>query len=79
MKKLLTVLVLALIIFIIWNVSKVDKIYGNDEASIIDVIHNLESYSASEVNIIDVYDFDKYRIASLSIDNHLATAAFKID
>ena len=55
-----------------------EKIYGNDEPSVVQVVQTMETYKQSNVKVINIEDFEDYRVASLIIDDFfIASALFK--
>lgn len=53
-----------------------EKLYGNDPQSIIKVIQSIDSYTQSEIVILEIKDIDEHRIVSFLANNKPAFISY---
>lgn len=68
---------LAAFLFLYDRTHDAKRIYGNDEASIVRVIHSIEGYKGQTIELVGVTDFAEKRYAAFLADNHPGYIQFK--
>ncbi|MFT4413663.1 hypothetical protein ACLM5H_07375 [Fredinandcohnia humi] len=76
MKKLYLILVLVAVCGFVYYLLSNEKLYGNDEESIIQVIKSIEGYEAGTVELLEVKDIGKDRFVSFLYNNSPAYIQF---
>ena len=68
-KKVVAIAVFILLIVATYYFYKSNELYGNDEASIIEVINSFDDYEDKQIEILKINDFDDVRIVAFLSNN----------
>ena len=68
-KKWISIAVLLLLVVAFYQFYQSKELYGNDEASIIEVIASFDDYEDKQIEILEINDFDDVRIVAFLSNN----------
>ena len=68
-KKAIMIALLLLLVVVSYQLYQSKQLYGNDEASIIEVITSFDDYEDKQIEILEINDFDDVRIVAFLSNN----------